>query len=807
MAQTELLPGIDEVLIVPQFHYDIAYLLTEEEYYPRAFDNLREAISLMDAHPEYRYTVEQPFLLEQFRRRCPEDFARLKACHARGQLEVSGALYLIPDMNMPSGESLVRQALWGRRWVREHLGDDVRTAWIADTWGHPPTVPQIMRHCGINAYFFTRAMRPEGKRGDFVWVGLDGTELVAHWLPAGYATLSFPQAAQIENALELDLVGATVENLRALAARLQPFLGQRTLLLCSGGDMARPQASAPAVVARWQADGLPVRFGAIREYVERLRAHQDDLPRLAGEFNPLFLGTQASRIRLKLCNRRLENALTAAEREHAALCLTGNAGGALGLGDAWATLLKNQFHDTISGTIVDAAYEIALREYEAAFRQIEARLQALEQAAGVGGVFNPSAWERTEWVSAQDGQGTAPVMVPALSWAETPAVSSPPQSFLCDGNAVLENEWWRVTVGTNGTLVSVVDVHTGQEFVAPNGPGWGDLVYRNDNGDLWLLDNGPLDGGSAASALTETRTDDPYRRSADPLVNDNAFCQHSRPHNRVFTRRDGEQSVVVSGSVGFWFNSVAFETTVTLRAGDPLIHFRTTALPKGRRYRVYACFPTPWPDAVTRHQVAFGAAERDDRRYVAQGWAEAVAGDGHGVRLLNSGTPGNALNNGILSLLLFRSAAMEYKAVSEQAFEEGQALEFSYAVRPFTPEAPGEAEREAERVNCPLRVTPNAGNLPPPLGFSLTPAHVQVSAFYALDGGEFLLRVYECSGQPASGLASLSGGFSSAWESDGLETRGTAVELDGGALPFALRPWQIAAWCVRPRLGETGHAV
>ncbi|HEY3331726.1 MAG TPA: glycosyl hydrolase-related protein [Capsulimonadaceae bacterium] len=789
------LQDIDEIIVVPQFHYDIAYLQTEEQYYPRCFNNFCQAIELMESNPDYRYTIEQPFLVEAFERRCPDDFARLLACHERGQLEVSGALYLIPDMNIPCGEALVRHVMLGKRYIASRFGVDARVAWIADTWGHAPTLPQIMRHAGIDTYMFTRGMRPELQKGDFVWVGLDGTEIVAHWLPAGYAAIRFPSDAEIENALELNMVSATVDNLTTIANSLRSANAQGTVLLCCGGDMAPPQASAPAVMREWQALGLPVRFGTIADYAKALHASEASLPRISADFNPLFVGTQASRIRLKQFNRELENALLSVEALHAAVSLAGSWKAMPSYFDrAWKICLKNQFHDTISGTVVDDAYRVAIEDYQGAFALVDGAKEQIAGEAGELAVFNPSGFERTEWVV--NGNFVGLVTVPALGFSDVPTGPAQGTSVAAAPNdaVVFENEHWRLTVGPSGVITSCIDVTTKQDFVDG---AWGNLAYRADNGDLWLLDQSPLNGGVIESQLTEPRTDDPFRAPSAPLINEGAVRQDRTRADRSLVTRNGVQQVTARGELSFWRNRVEFETTISLCAGDPVIHFRTVCKGEGKHYRIYTCFGTPWKDATARHSVPFGAVVRDDNRYADQNYIEAVAANGDGVRVLNAGLPGNAVNNGVVSTLLYRSASMEYKAASEDAFEDGKRLVFDYAVRPFTSARPGNAEREGERINRPLIVTRWPAGVSGAALVTVEPENVHVNAFYVTDIGELILRVHESTGTAAAGRISFGVNLAAAFVSDGLESPGSSVELDGDGFAIALRPWEIATWRLR----------
>ncbi len=939
------------IIIVPHFHYDVAYLRTFEEYLPLCFENLREAARLMDAEPEYRFLIEQPILLEELRRRCPEDFARLRACAGRGQVEVACGMWSMPDMNFPSGESLVRQALVGKTWVREHLGLDVPTCWIADCWGHPATLPQLLAHCGYRYYAFSRGMVPELQQTDFRWRSPDGTEIQAHWMAIGYGPLLFPDLKHLENALEQDVTYAGEDRLMDLVERIRPWLTTENVLLGNGGDFVRPQAGGPELVRRWRAKGHEVRFGTTPEYFAALEGA--GLPLYEGEFNPLLSGTYASRIAINQANRRLEYLLLALERAGAAAWLAGRPAAAGDIGALWKTCLKNQFHDISSGTLVDAANADVMAEYGAAEAEAErllglqisdCRLQIADCRPGGSGahhcpvvngaasvspaevenppvarsgdrphralptdaagpqterrvarsgdrphralptdaagfqteppvaaastaqagharpdagergsvaLFNPSGFGRQEVVSLPwAGAGVAgpdgplvcqpdartggtlvgvrlraleasvlrsgweagepaggepnadsslPASAPGTSHTESgqAADAGRPADAPAAGPVVLDNGLIRVTVGTDGTITSVVDAATGREFVDPERPYWGDLVYRNDNGDLWLLDRGPLDGGSQASRMVESDVRDPYARSDDPLVNAGPICQHAG-QREVTLLENGplRWTVRVNGALGFWRNRVEFETHISLCRGSRRIAFETRIVPAGRHYRLHACFPTALREGRIRHEVAFGVQERDQRLFAAQNWID-LGTESHGVCLLNRGIPGNMACDGVLSLLLFRSAAMEYKGESAGAFCEGVPHTFHYAVLPWEESETPAFHQEGEAFNLPVALAPCSGpsgrNVP---GLEIAPAAIHLAALYR-SGERLVLRVYEAAGAAAEGCIRLPAGVTECLEADGLENPGAPVPVEAGRIRVPFRPHQIRTFLLR----------
>src|SRR5207247_1983484 len=105
---------------------------------------------------------------------------------------VAPGQWAMPDLNHPGGEALFAQNRVGKAWLQTHLGIEPDVCWIADCWGHPATLPQIMSQSGYDFYVFWRCMRPDVMKNDFHWRGLDGTSLKTHWLARGYGNIRFP---------------------------------------------------------------------------------------------------------------------------------------------------------------------------------------------------------------------------------------------------------------------------------------------------------------------------------------------------------------------------------------------------------------------------------------------------------------------------------------------------------------------------------------------------------------------------------------------------------------------------------------
>src|SRR5207248_7148179 len=103
-----------------------------------------------------------------------------------------GGLDVMPDVVKPGGELFVRQMLYGKRYCREQLGVEVKVAWLLDTFGHHPQLPQLLRQAGYDSFWFCRGVPRDDWPSEFLWQGIDGTSIPAFWLPGFYGLFYDP---------------------------------------------------------------------------------------------------------------------------------------------------------------------------------------------------------------------------------------------------------------------------------------------------------------------------------------------------------------------------------------------------------------------------------------------------------------------------------------------------------------------------------------------------------------------------------------------------------------------------------------
>ena len=169
--------------MVGQSHIDIAWLWPVRETVRKTSRTFSTMDALMNEYPEFKYAQSQPLLYQFLKDHDPELYERVKARIKEGRWELVGGMWVEPDLNIPSGESLMRQMLYGRRFYQEEFGLTSHIEWSPDTFGYCASLPQILKHGGIR-YFMTTKLGWNDTNvfpyDLFHWVGIDGTPMLSY---------------------------------------------------------------------------------------------------------------------------------------------------------------------------------------------------------------------------------------------------------------------------------------------------------------------------------------------------------------------------------------------------------------------------------------------------------------------------------------------------------------------------------------------------------------------------------------------------------------------------------------------------
>jgi alpha-mannosidase len=830
--------------LVPHTHWEGAVFKTREEYLEIGLPHVVRALTLLKAHPEYRFALDQVCYVKPFLERYPEEEAAFRKFVAEGRLQLVGGIDTMHDNNMPGAESIVRQMLYGKGYYREKLGVDVKVGWALDTFGHNAQMPQLLKLGGYESYWFRRGVPTMDLPAEFIWKGLDGSEIPAYWLPYSYGMFW----GSPRNLLEFTAF------FRERFDALTRFARGPDRVGLAGADVSEPEEHLPILVKQFNdAKDAPfsIRFASPAEF-EAVASKRTNRPVVSGEFNPVFQGIYSSRIEIKQWNRLMESLLTTAEKLDAVTRGLGFNQAQTGLDDAWEPVLFNQAHDLASGVMVDKVYDDAIRGFEYSRQRtqttLDQHLESLITQIDTSGdgiaivVFNPLSWSRADiteltvsfsesgvtTVNLIEPEGkSAPVQildsqrnsdgslktariafiardVPAMghvvyhlvpkrgqpSVGEIPPAMGALARYSASHQDVqtIENDLYRATFNLwTGEMTSLVVKSGGWEVLSGSG---NVIAMEHDGGDFWEL-YGLLNGGRALAMST----------------------RHGVPTRAQFSNQwvGGNGSVRTGPAISEYtvthpLGNNNFETTVRLYPGIRRIDISTQVLNNDRFVRYRALFPTSIQNGKAFHEIPFGAIERQaEIEYPGQNWVDF--GDGRrGVTLLNRGLPGNNVSGGTLMLSLMRSAKLLlYPTVggfdptvsSESGLQLGKTLRFHYAL---VPHSAGWQEartfRDGMEFNHPLLVRKAAAHRGP-LGkrwglLQVDNPNLVVSALKPGRDGSLILRMYEATGSVANGVrVKLQTGLASVSEVNLIEDEISPLSAESDGFQFDARGFEI----------------
>lgn len=789
-------------------HIDTAWLWPIRETKRKSARTFATAVTLMDEYPDYRFAASQAQQLAWIRDEYPELFARIRKKVATGQFEVVGSMWVEADCNLPSGESLVRQIVQGKRFFADELGVDTCSLWLPDVFGYPANLPQILALAGVRWFLTQKLSWNQWNRfphHTFWWEGIDGTRVLSH----------FPPADTYVGDLS---VGQLLHGSRNFA---QKALTDRSMYLYGWGDggggptrhmLERSKRAADLEsVPRVELMSSSEAFGAIEA-----EAPLEELPVWVGElYLEMHRGTYTTHAEVKRANRRLELALRDAEVWSLA------AAGAASLDypqaeldRAWQALLLHQFHDIIPGSSIHWVYRDADKDHRALESALEAivsrslrSLAAASEPRPSGGsgepvptsgsspggpvvmVSNPLSWPRREVV---DFEGR-PVLAeaPPCGWALQALEDAVAPSDQVDcgprwmSNGLLHVEW-----DASGAVTSLVHRPSGRQALAPGQRGNVLQVHvdRPNEYDAWDIDAEAYEQGEDMLQAAEVEVVE-----ASPL------------RARVRIRRQWRSSTI--------------EQVMSLRAGSPCLEIESVVDWRESHILLKAAFPLHVHSPRATYEVQFGHLERpthsntswDEARYEVCGhtWAD-LSEAGFGVAVLNDSKYGHDVRGNVMRLTLLRSPTWP-DPVADQGPHR-----FTYALMPHIGDpASARVVQAAHGLNSPLRLTSLPGSAPDrgavpgraetsgalPERHSLVevddPAAVVSAIKRADDGRGAVVRLYESSGGHRTvrvrWSALLAGAGAAACRADLLERpTGQPLERDReGWVTLGLHPFEI----------------
>lgn len=759
-----------------QSHLDLAWLWPWQETQRKSARTVSNQLALLEEYPQYRFLWCEPPLYLALKEHYPDLYARVRQRMEQGQMFADGAVWVECDTNLPSGESLIRQILYGRRFYREELNTDSRVVWLPDCFGFSAALPQIMRGCGAE-YFATQKIVRNYNGGDpfpyniFQWEGIDGTRILTHIFKKNNA---FVDPETVITRWEEDRVQK-----EAIDCFLYPF---------GHGDGGGGPVRNHVEFLRRMGDleGMPrMRVSTLREFFDHI-AEQGTENCYVGElYFQCHRGTYTSQALIKRENRKSEFALREAE-------LWGNLAGTLEPGcmeRLWKKTLFNQFHDVLPGASIQRVCQEAQSAYreviEACSSLVEAAQKQLAPGDGLT-VWNSLSWPRTVQVTLPDGclealdsfgrqlpsqrlgeSAAVELDVPACGYTTIyprPGAGGEERSDQKEGPFVLENEFLRLELDRDGRLISAVDRESQRELL--EAPGNHFRLYRDTTVryEAWDIDH----------SYTEAETF-PETKTAVYWVTDGPLRQVLRVEKR-FSRSTLIQDVSLSRGQRY----VKFETTVDWHEHHKLLKVE---------------FPTTVQTDEALHEIQYGYIKRPnhrsrqydkDRFEVVNHKYTALREENRGVAVLNDCKYGVSVQGGTIALTLLRAPK-----VPDMYADMGR-HQFTYALTCWNGSFLNSAVvREGYELNVPVTVSPGQG----------TRSFLEISDHNViLDGmkaaedgsGDLILRLYESKHASVDCTIRLGfHGYTAAYETNLAEDRSKAIPFDGESCRLQFRPFEI----------------
>ncbi len=445
--------GNGDVALIAHSHLDIAYYWRRIHAVQKNLRTVLIQLRLMDKYPDFKYTHTQPYVYETLEKYYPEVFEELKEKVANGQFEPVGAMYVEPDCNVPSAESLIRQCLYGQQTYRRMFGKTVNNAWLPDVFGNSWILPQILKKSGVE-YFVSNKMSTWNDtnrfpHNNFIWRGIDGSDVLACVPPTHFITWNMPSQIQ--------------ENWEAY---IDKDSGGQTMNMFGYGD-GGSGCTEEMIELMHRFEKLSVmpkceHMGGA-EFLEKNLKNNDSLETWDGElYLEMHRGTFTTKSHMKRANRQLEYKLRTAEM----LSVLRGEDNTAELTDIYKKLLINQFHDILPGSHIHPVYEDAMADYD----DINKRLDAI---IGTGSkYFNTLNFTRDALTFVPNKKGTATRYgvkgnwiipnIPALSSSLLRAASYKEQ-WLTVGDTV-ETPFYSLQFNEDGSIASLFDKELEREW-------------------------------------------------------------------------------------------------------------------------------------------------------------------------------------------------------------------------------------------------------------------------------------------------------------------------------------------------------
>ena len=740
---------VNEYTAVGHAHLDLAWLWPIRETKRKAARTFATALKNIELYPDYVFGASQAQQFEWMEEGYPDIYEKIKKAVADDRIEIQGGMWTESDCNLPTGESLIRQFMYGDKYFGEKFGKHTDMVWLPDVFGFPASLPQIMKKCGKKYFMTIKLSWNEHNKfpyKTFVWKGIDGSEIISHMPPQGDYNSSGCALAVAKSDFKNEQKKEFKEALISFGA--------------GDGGGGPGEGHLECISREKDMKGLSkVRFGAARDFFQRLSADRDKMPVYDGE---LYLekhqGTYTSQARNKKYNRLMERVLHNYEWLSSIAQLRGIPYNKALLDKVWKEVLLYQFHDIIPGSSIERVYKETTENYEKMYDQItgasDSLLSVMSKGEGLhvlNGTYAPvDKYFKYEdkWYHAKVGGYSSAPIEECESDGEGLAI----------GEDEIENDILKLKVRSDGSICSLVDKRTGKE-------------YAKDYLNKLVIYSDPR----------------MYYNAWDIKINYPSLKKYKLTVKSVKTYIDGFKAVL---KVSYYTNKSVVVQRMSLTKGEDVLRIDTYADWHEKHKMLRADFdPTVWSDTV-ECDIQFGNIKRstgnqtsvDKARFEICAHKYLTLEDGeNGFAVLNDCKYGYRVKEGIISVNLLRSPKFPDKNCDMGKHE------FSYAVCPYegTAKTAG-IVRKAYLLNNPLFVTGSNVDIRPLI--KVSGDNVVLETVKPAENGKGIVaRLYERYGEESTCTVEADFDYKSVYNADMLESKHDLIGKELTFGPFEIK--------------------
>ena len=625
-------------------HIDVAWEWTLAQTREKILRSFSTVLALMKKYPEYKFMSSQPQLYKYLKMDAPELYEEVKEMVKQGRWEVEGGMWVEADCNLCSGESLVRQFVYGKRFMMDEFGVDSKILWLPDVFGYSAALPQILQKCGVDKFVTSKIGWNEMNKmpyDTFIWHGIDDTPVFTHFMTAQDKVKGVEPATNVTYNAKLN-----ANQLRGAYDRYQQKdLYDDVLITFGFGDGGGgPYAKDLEYFDRLK-HGIPgtstPKMAFSGEFFDDIKSKTEKNPKIPHWVGELYLefhrGTYTSQAKNKKYNRNSEFMFQRAETlsllsEH----LNGYKYRKEDMQASWETILLNQFHDIIPGSSINEVYVDSHKQYEE-IAEIgnsiidDTTKSVAENVNGEYVVFNPHSFVNSGAVKV-NGKYYYVKDIPAKGYKAVSLVDE--NSKVTATPTLLENDFFRIALDDKGTFTSIFDKRNNRE-VLKNGARGNVLTAYEDyprEYDNWEM----------SSYYTEKSWEVDHVESVEQIF------EGERAGLKI-TKKFKNSTIVQNIFLYNNIDKIDFDTFIDWKEAHIILK---------------TAFPVDVNTNKATYDIQFGSVERPTHKNTS--WDAArfevcahkycdLSEFDYGVSLMNDCKYGHAIHNGVMSLTLLKS--------------------------------------------------------------------------------------------------------------------------------------------------------